>query len=237
MGGWLAGLPVVAGPILYVLALEQGNAFAANAAAASLAAVFASVSFSVAYAHVCARNSWRTAVLTGLIAWLCAASLLSVLAPPVYAAAALAFVTLLVAPRAFPAAVQRPRSLSRSQDLLFRMAAGAALATSVALVAPRVGSYWSGLLAVFPVLGVVLAVFSHREQGAPFAASLLKGMAIGLYSFSAFCLSLTLTLDRLGTSLSFGIAIIAAISAQALTKRLPSLSSNEKPSATVHVER
>ena len=34
IGGWVAGLPVVAGPILLVYALTQGAAFAADAAAA-----------------------------------------------------------------------------------------------------------------------------------------------------------------------------------------------------------
>ncbi|PTT92301.1 hypothetical protein DBR42_02255, partial [Pelomonas sp. HMWF004] len=55
IAGWLAGLPVVAGPILFVLAVENGSAFAISAATASTAAVFASVSFSLAYAHMSHR--------------------------------------------------------------------------------------------------------------------------------------------------------------------------------------
>jgi len=35
VAGWLAGLPVSAGPILFIVALEQGHVFAASAAAAS----------------------------------------------------------------------------------------------------------------------------------------------------------------------------------------------------------
>jgi hypothetical protein len=39
VAGWLAGLPVVAGPILFLLWLEQGAEFARSATVYSLAAV------------------------------------------------------------------------------------------------------------------------------------------------------------------------------------------------------
>ena len=237
VAGWLAGLPVVAGPILYILALEQGNGFAATAATASLAAVFASVSFSVTYAHVGLRLIWVAAVAGGLLAWLFAVSILAIMELSVPAAAALALVTLLLAPHVFPAMqIQAARS-SGNGDLLLRAIAGAGLTVAVAFVAPIVGGYWSGLLAVFPVLGFVLAVFSHREQGAHFAASLLRGMATGLYSFCAFCLSLALALERLGVPTSFAIAILASIAVQTLTKRLLTPPSNGQPPAAGHDNR
>ena len=47
VAGWLAGLPVVAGPIMFVLAVEHGELFTAHAATAALSAVFASVTFSL----------------------------------------------------------------------------------------------------------------------------------------------------------------------------------------------
>lgn len=57
IAGWLAGLPVVAEPILFFLAVERGSAFASTAAISSLSAVFASVAFNVAYAHAAQRVS------------------------------------------------------------------------------------------------------------------------------------------------------------------------------------
>ena len=56
VAGWLAGLPVLTGPILFLLALEKGPAFAAAAATVSLSAVFGAVALIVTYARVCARN-------------------------------------------------------------------------------------------------------------------------------------------------------------------------------------
>ncbi|QAY92927.1 hypothetical protein CUN63_24935, partial [Pseudomonas sp. ACM7] len=41
VAGWLSGLPVVVGPILFFLAIEQGQVFAAQSATAALSAMFA----------------------------------------------------------------------------------------------------------------------------------------------------------------------------------------------------
>jgi uncharacterized membrane protein (GlpM family) len=165
VAGWLAGLPVVAGPILYFLAVERGKVFAAASASSALAAVMASVSFSVAYAHCSQRFRWPVALLAGLLAWFAAASLLAVAPASVPASLIIALATLLAAPHAFPKATEH--TVSRpvgNGELSLRMLAGAALTLSVTLLAGTVGPKWSGLLAVFPVLGIVLAVFSHRTQ-------------------------------------------------------------------------
>ena len=57
-GGWLAGLPVVSGPALFFIAIEQGADFAAQASAASLLSVPAIVCFSLVYAHLAQRLNW-----------------------------------------------------------------------------------------------------------------------------------------------------------------------------------
>ena len=80
VAGWLAGFPVVAGPILFLLALEKGPQFAGRAAVLSVSAICASEVFNFAYAWVCKRNAWPTALMVGLVAWLVVASSLSMLA-------------------------------------------------------------------------------------------------------------------------------------------------------------
>lgn len=59
VAGWLAGLPVLTGPILFLLTLEHGPRFAAAAATVSLSAVAAAVVFILTYARVCAHRSAR----------------------------------------------------------------------------------------------------------------------------------------------------------------------------------
>ncbi|MFS2139700.1 hypothetical protein [Duganella sp. Dugasp56] len=227
VAGWLAGLPVVTGPILFFLAAEQGTEFAAHAASAALSAVFASVVFSVAYAHAARRAGWPVALPAALAGWAAAAWGLSWL--PVSAAASLlvALATLAAAPRLFPAAAPRlfpavaapgARSLAAA-ELPLRMLAGALLTLAVTLAARMLGAHWSGRLAVFPILGIVLAVFSHRAQGMAFAAALLRAMAAGLYSFVAFCFTLSVTLPRLGLMAGFAAAVLAALALQLATRR------------------
>jgi hypothetical protein len=224
IAGWLAGLPVVAGPILFFIAMEQGVPFAARAAVLSLSAVFASLAFSLAYAHAAQRLAWPVALLAGLCAWGGAALGLSLLFSLLPASApislAIAALSLLVAPRLFPQApVQAGAHQVGPVEIGCRMAAGAALTVAVTWVAGGVGTAWSGLLAVFPVLGGVLAVFSHRMQGAGFASALLRGMATGMASFVGFCFVLAMALPSLGVAAAFSLAALASLAVQAGTRR------------------
>lgn len=70
VAGWLAGLPVVAGPIVLLLALERGSSFAAQASAASIAAIAASEAFNFAYAWTCRRCAWPLALVVGMVGWI-----------------------------------------------------------------------------------------------------------------------------------------------------------------------
>ena len=65
VGGWLAGLPIVAGPVLVFYALEQGNTFAAAAAHATLAGLIATVAFAIAYARLSTRLPWYVCMALG----------------------------------------------------------------------------------------------------------------------------------------------------------------------------
>ncbi len=220
VAGWLAGLPVVTGPILFFIAVEQGVPFAAEASAAALSAVLASVSFSLAYARACRRRAWPLCLLAGLAAWLLGAWLLSWLPRSPWPALAVALGTLLLAPRLFPhvGALQGSRGGGHA-ELLARMFAGAALTVGVTAVSAWVGPGWSGLLTVFPVLGIVLAVFSHRTQGSDYVIALLRAMASGLYSFAIFCLVLALALPPLGTAVAFTLAVAASLGVQVGVRR------------------
>lgn len=228
LAGWLAGLPVVTGPILFFLAVEHGTGFAAGAATLALSAVLASVSFGLAYAHGGLRGPWALALAAGLVAWTAAASVLAWL--PISAgggphlalglALGISLATLLAAPRLFPAVAIQPSGRQMdTRELLLRMLAGALLTVGVTAAAATLGPAWSGLLAVFPVLGIVLAVFSHRSQGVGYAAALLRAMAVGQYSFVAFCFVLALSLPAWGTGGAFVAAILASLTTQAAMRR------------------
>ena len=69
IGGWLNALPMVAGPVLFFLALEQGDLFVARAAEATLAGLAAVAAFAVVYAWIAVARSWWVCVLGGWAAF------------------------------------------------------------------------------------------------------------------------------------------------------------------------
>jgi hypothetical protein len=215
VAGWLAGLPLVGGPILFFLAVERGVEFGAQAATASLAAVFASLAFNTMYAWASLRAPWPLALAAAVAAWGAAALALAQLPLSVRVSTAVALGALLVAPRVLPRAPPLPplRPLPRG-DLAARMAAGVVLTLLVTAAAPRIGPAWSGLLGVFPVLGLVLSTFSHAGSGAPFTVVLLHALARGMWSFASFCFCLALLLPHQGIAAAFAASVAVTLGVQ-----------------------
>ncbi|PUA29258.1 MAG: hypothetical protein B0W54_01250 [Cellvibrio sp. 79] len=57
--GLLSGLPIIAGPILYFIYLENGFAFAQATAAAIVSGVIALSTFCFCYAWFCTNYNWQ----------------------------------------------------------------------------------------------------------------------------------------------------------------------------------
>lgn len=219
VAGWLSAFPVVSAPILGLLALERGAAFAAQAAAATLSAVLAILVFGIAYCRLALRHGWPLSLLFSLAAYALAVALLHLWAPPLWLAAGSVLLALWLAPAAYPAPPPYAApSLAARGDLLWRMLAAAALVLGVTGGAETLGPRLSGLLAMFPVMASVLAVFSHHQAGAGFSIRLLRAMVYGYYAFAGFCLALALALPAMGRSLAFALALAVAVLLQALAR-------------------
>lgn len=221
IAGWLSGLPVVAGPILFFMAREQGAAFAAEAAVATASAVCGSIVFSAAYSWTSIRHRWPVSLLAAAAAYFVAIALLAWLAPGVVVAALMSLALVIVAPRLFPAITSStsPGPMPKT-ELFVRMVAGATLVFMATWSASSLGPRLSGLVAMFPVLGTVLAVFSHRHAGAAFTTQLLRGMAAGFYAFITFCVVLAVALVPWGIAAAFASAVTAALLVQVGAKQI-----------------
>lgn len=77
------------------------------------------------------------------------------------------------------------------------------------------GPHLSGLLAPFPIITSVLAVFTHAHQGAAEVQVLLRNFLLGFYGFAAFCFTLAATLPALSVAGAFALATTAALAVQA----------------------
>jgi hypothetical protein len=219
VAGWLSGLPIVAGPILFFIAIEQGPAFGAAAAEGTLSGLVAVLAFIVGYAWTATRRSWLVSALMGWFAYAVAVGLIYVLEPPLVVSAVVDVMALWYAPRLLPK-IGAPAVAAQLDysEIAVRMVAGVALLLALTYFASGLGPRLSGLLAMFPTLGTVLAIFSHRHAGAEFAIHLLRGMVLGLYAFVAFTVALRLSLTALPVGASFAPAIGCALIVQGIAR-------------------
>ena len=206
--GWLAGFPVVAGPIILVFTLEQGPEFAAKAAESSLLGVISLVGFCVMYLWVARNYPWPLSVLCGWVFYGCLTLVLQKLRSPWWLSATIALTAIQLARRLLTKRYTPllPRTV-RSWDIPARMAATAVLVVILTTAASGLGSQLSGLLTPFPVVTTVIAVFSQRDQGYTGALRTLQGLLASMPAFVTFCLVLALALVPLGPWLAFASAI------------------------------
>ncbi|MDR3220497.1 MAG: hypothetical protein LBU46_00590 [Candidatus Accumulibacter sp.] len=222
IAGCLSGMPVVAGPIMFFMAIEQGTVFASQAVVGMLLGVLATLGFNLAYAWASTRLSWQGSLLAALVIYFFAVAGLNETALSLNVSGVLVFVCLLAAARLFPSVQVRAATATASPqwDIPIRMTAGAMLVLAVTYGAAKCGAHLSGLFATFPVISMVLAVFSHRQSGHEFAIRLLHGIVFGWFAFVLFCLVLGWTLPLLGIAGAFMLAILAAAITQISSMRL-----------------
>jgi hypothetical protein len=124
-----------------------------------------------------------------------------------------------LAPRFYPRLeVPAAAKVKPPRDMLLRMGLGALLVLAVTYSAAQLGPSLSGILAMFPVMGTVLVLFTHRSAGAAATVQLLRGMVLGFYAFSTFCAVLAWTLTTAGIGLAFLWALAAAGLVQLLSR-------------------
>jgi hypothetical protein len=219
--GWLAGLPVIVGPILFLLAIENGSQFSANAAVFTLASVLTLIAFGLGYAWTSIkfpRGGVFAAVVAGLASWFVAALIVRAIAFTPFTAAIAAYGILLIGTRLYPhvAPIATATALPKS-ELFLRMAAGAVLTLFVTAIAASVGEEWSGIAALAPLLTPILAAFTHARSGAEHAVAMLRSLVRGVFALATFCFVLSLILPSMGIAKGFSLSIAAALAVHTVT--------------------
>jgi hypothetical protein len=214
VGGWLAGLPLVAGPVLVFYALEQGNAFAARAAQSTLIGLLATTGFVVVYARASARLPWYGCVVVGWTAF--AVVIRALYALTFGLGLGLGLVAVVAAtvmgrralPRLAPLSMYVPGPVRG--DLPIRLVATATLVLVLTGLAGQLGSTLSGLLNAFPVLTTIIAAFTHAQRGRQAMVAFLNGYLQAVVGFAVFCVAMAAALPPLGLA----GALLAALTAQ-----------------------
>ena len=222
VGGLIAGLPVVAGPILLVYALAHGRTFAAGAAAGTLLGLVSLIAFVVVYARLAGHVFWGASLLAGWLAFATATVVFSELSVPTGVALAVAAVALVAGLAALPRAGREltAHAPPPAWDLPVRAACALALVLTLTAVAGWLGPQLSGLLAPFPIIATVLATFTHAQRGTDDLLRLLRGLVSGFGAFALFCFTLAVSLRRMDTASAFALATVLALATQALVLAL-----------------
>ncbi|MEQ1800969.1 MAG: hypothetical protein ABL989_03540 [Gammaproteobacteria bacterium] len=199
VAGWLGSFPIVAGPVLLVVTLEQGAAFGARAAGAAVAGIAPTMLFVVLYAYLSARFRWWQSVLMGYLGWGIAVALLTRAPAGLGVSAAIGGTGLALA----MALVRTPPGLPLPQkpnrlELPARMLVGVLLIFVTSALAAAFGPRLAGYAAIFPLVASIVASFSHALHGRDSAVRFLAGMCRGMWSVAAFALALALLLPRIG---------------------------------------
>jgi hypothetical protein len=217
IAGLLAGLPLVAGPVLLFLAIEQGPVFAAGAALSTLAALVGVAGFCVVYAWASLVLPWTAVLLVGWTVFGLVIVAVHAVAWRPSTALAAALVSFAVGRAVLP---RRRGSASMARwpvwDLWLRMVLAVSLVLVTTSLAARLGPTLSGMLTPFPVAISVLAAFAHAQQGPSAVLRLLESLLPSMGSFSTFCWILTLALEPLGVAPAFALALAAQLAIQAL---------------------
>ena len=213
LGGILVTIPIVAGPILLIICLEHGPAFAARAAAASTLANVALAVFALALIITVDRMPWWVAMtITWALVMLTDLGLASIVVP---AWLALPVAVLALHGVQYVLRRQPDDRVSTTRlpwwDLPARAIATAALVLTVTWLAEVAGPNLSGVLAPFPIALSVVCAFAAAQHGRTGVIGLLRGIVPGLDGFALFCFVLAATLDRIPVWLAFTLATVLSL--------------------------
>ncbi len=220
VSGTLGGMPMIAGPIMGFVLLEQPVDHVRAIALATLVCVPAMVLHMVSFARAARRLPWYGALLAANAVFVAAGWLLWQLSLPMAAVIALALIAPLAgmaaigqreaAAAAGAAAVAVPRS-----ELMLRVAVAIVLAAVIMQGAALLPAVVSGLLLALPINGNVLPCFTLPRYGAAATAALLRGFLWGVFGFVSFFVVLVVGLPLGGAGLVYALAWLAAIAVAA----------------------
>lgn len=212
--GLLSAVPIIAGPILFFMALDLGADFTADTARATLITMPALAAYLLVFGLLARRAGWAACLLGGWAAF-------AVVVTPLTAIPANAWQGLLVACAGFGGVLfllprpARPVDVAEipNSEIALRMAAAFAITLVIALGAQTFGPRVSGALLSFPIGGSVLPAFTRALHGPDATLSLLRGFLLGLLPFAVFFYGLALLLPAYGIAIGFAGALAAVLAA------------------------
>ncbi len=212
VAGLLSGLPVIGGPIIYFLYVEQGAAFADEATIATVGGVVALSSFCFSYAWLTTRFNWLSSLLIAFCIYFVLASVFVYLDLNIWTYFLLSLATLLTQIYCSPKHQESVNLTAASNvEIATRMLCAAGLVIFVTYFARLLGAAFSGVLTAFPIAATVIAVFSYKNHSKFHAMDALRSLKFGLLSLLFFFFTLSVLIPQVGFNSAFIVSIIVAL--------------------------
>ena len=219
VSGWLIGLPLTSGPVIFLVAISHSQTFAASTVLGTLSGGLSLVAFCLVYAWLALRFGWPVAITGSLLCYAAVTLLMQNLVLPLAIIFTLVVLAILAGLWLMPEGTKLKSENTKPGpwDLPARILIGTSFILILTGIAPFIGPRLTGLLSTIPLYTAILTIFSHRLQGASGAASVLRGLLFGLFGFSGFYLVLALLLERTSLAPAFMASILTNLLIQGLS--------------------
>jgi hypothetical protein len=214
ISGWLIGLPLTSGPVVFFISLNHDTAFVSSTLNGTLNGGFSLVAFCLAYAWLATRFNWQVTITISMAIFFAIVLLLGdfvflPLAPLITGVVFAVLLGLQLMPRG--AQLESNDIRPGPWDIPARILIGTSFILLLTELAAVIGPRLTGLLATIPLYTAILTVFAHRLQGPAGAAGVLRGLLFGLFGFVGFFLTLSLLIEHNGVTLAFLAAITVTL--------------------------
>jgi uncharacterized membrane protein (GlpM family) len=215
VGALIAALPTAAGAVYIILAMEHPAAFIAGSAVGSMVSNAAVAVFALTYAALAQRRGLALSLGGAFVVWFAAAALLHL--APWNATAALVMNMAVLSLTAWAAGRFRTDGLptvavTGRADIAWRALTVAVCVAIVTVASHRIGSFASGMFAVFPVAMGSFFIILHPRIGGPAAASVAAHVQLPLFGLVLGFLTVHDLAETIGVWWSYaaGLAVCAA---------------------------
>jgi len=199
VGGIILGLPLTSGPVLFFLALEQGNAFASKTALGTLMGMIPLAASCLVFSLISFRTNWPACLITSFSTFFVLTFILNYVSLPPLELLVAVLTFLAITRNLFP--IGSVGKISHKPPV-WEIPARAISATALVLLitggATMLGPHLSGLLTPFPIYATILGVFTLKFEGASASALFLRGVITGCMTTAIFQFMISTFITQLG---------------------------------------
>lgn len=218
VSGWIVGMPLTSGPVVFFVALSQGVLFAESSALGVLSGGISLVLYALTYAWLATRFKWYVSIAGSILVFSLSTLFLQTVSISLFVIAPVVALAIATGLKLMPKGDVEPGKSEQSRwDIPVRILIGTSFILLLTGIAPFIGSRMTGLLTTIPLYVTILSIFAHRDHGPAAAAHVLRGLLYGMFAFTGFFLVLSLLIEQTSLGISFGLAACTALAVQGMS--------------------